>query len=81
MYLSNKVKKVNINFSNKKSRLNMILKHKKFITWNDKIKRVDEGNVTIELVPTIGFGTTGKSTSGFNVKEGQRIPLYVAIWH
>ncbi len=29
-------------------------------------------------VPTIGFGTTSKSTSGFNVKEGQRIPLYVA---
>ncbi len=29
-------------------------------------------------VPTIGYGTTAKSASGFNVKEGQRIPLYVA---
>jgi len=50
-----------------------------FIAWNDKIKRVDDkGNVTIELVPTTGFGTTSKSTSGFTVKEGQRTPLYVA---
>jgi hypothetical protein len=50
-----------------------------FIGWNDEIERMDDkGNVTIELVPTIGFGTTGKSTSGFNVKEGQRTPLYVA---
>jgi GH24 family phage-related lysozyme (muramidase) len=29
-------------------------------------------------VPTIGYGTTSKSSSKFNVKEGQRIPLYVA---
>ena len=54
-------------------------KTQEFIAWNDKIKRVDdEGNVTIELVPTTGFGTTGKSASGFTVKEGQRTPLYVA---
>ena len=33
-----------------------------FIAWNDKIKRIDDkGNVTIELVPTTGFGTTGNN--------------------
>ena len=54
-------------------------KTQEFIAWNDKIKKIDdEGNVTIELVPTIGFGTTSKSSSNFNVTEGQRIPLYVA---
>ena len=54
-------------------------KTQEFIAWNDKIKKVDDkGNVTIELVPTTGFGTTGRSSSGFNVKEGQRTPLYVA---
>jgi hypothetical protein len=38
-----------------------------FITYLDSVD-----------VPTIGYGTTAKSASGFNVKEGQRIPLYVA---
>ena len=42
-------------------------KTQEFITYLDSVG-----------VPTIGYGTTGKSSSKFNVKEGQRIPLYVA---
>ncbi|HAT67734.1 MAG TPA: hypothetical protein DCS66_24570, partial [Flavobacteriaceae bacterium] len=41
-----------------------------FIAWGDKTSK--------GIVPTIGFGTTPLSSSKFNVKIGQRIPLYVA---
>ena len=41
-----------------------------FIAWPDKTSK--------GIVPTVGFGTTPLSSSGFNVKVGQRVPLYVA---
>ena len=41
-----------------------------FIAWGDETSK--------GIVPTVGFGTTPKSSSGFNVKIGQRVPLYVA---
>ena len=41
-----------------------------FIAWGDETSK--------GIVPTVGFGTTPKSSSKFNVKIGQRVPLYVA---
>ena len=41
-----------------------------FIAWGDKTSK--------GIVPTVGFGTTPLSSSGFNVEIGQRVPLYVA---
>tara|TARA_R110001606_G_scaffold374841_1_gene532848 strand:- start:24 stop:638 length:615 start_codon:yes stop_codon:yes gene_type:complete len=55
----------NINYQTKIGSYNP--QTQEFITYLDSVG-----------VPTIGYGTTAKSTSGFNVKKGQRIPLYVA---
>ena len=41
-----------------------------FIAWGDETSK--------GIVPTVGFGTTPKSSSKFNVEIGQRVPLYVA---
>ena len=41
-----------------------------FIAWPDKTSK--------GIVPTVGFGTTPLSSTGFNVEIGQRVPLYVA---
>ena len=41
-----------------------------FIAWPDKTSK--------GVVPTVGFGTTPLSSTGFNVEIGQRVPLYVA---
>jgi GH24 family phage-related lysozyme (muramidase) len=41
-----------------------------FIAWGDETSK--------GIIPTVGFGITPKSSSGFNVKIGQRVPLYVA---
>ena len=69
-----KKKEGDLEFQTKKGKFDP--KTQEFIAWDDIIKD-EEGNV-IDIVPTTGFGTTGRSSSGFNVKTGQRTSLYVA---
>jgi len=51
-------------------------KTQEFIAYGDEIKNPD-GSIK-SVIPTIGYGITPNSESKFNVKVGQRIPVYVA---